>query len=272
MKKRLVFHCYINNGWKENRVNKIHFQCLQYFSYVFNEIIFVIVVDDIDDINTIYDVESYILSLRICPNIKFIIKKNNLFRDSQTFYDEIAQKLKEMDGLTFFAHNKGLTNYIDQSLSKSDVEKWITSMYFGGLSNIEEAEYMMTEGRLISYGSLLCKCDEDTVEDYIYRRRQYFLGENMFNYIGTFFWVNAPVLCDYMKNTKKELPHLNDRWYAENFLSNIISFDFAASYGGRFLIGSFDMYYNTKQQLETFFGDKYVDFENFHKIIVSEIE
>lgn len=239
--KRLVFHFYVKEGWKTFITNRIHLECLKYYSYIFNEVIFVISVDDITDNELIRDIELNILDLNFTPNISFKIVENNYLRDSQTFYDYIATKLDTYDGLTFFAHNKGTTNL--NSYELENVINWITSMYFLSLEYVDEAVYSLTDGRELSYGSLLNEIkpyDIEVTEEGIAPRKKFaeknnvFLGEHKYLYMGTFFWVNGLSIYEYMRKNDIDLPKLTDRWYAENFCANLFNLDFAFSHKGRF--------------------------------------
>lgn len=271
MKKRLIFNFYIDEQWKENHMNKIHLCCLSYYKDVFDEMNFMVSLNDIQNKELIYDFEKHIMSLELCPNIRFMVKQNHIFRESKNFYDEIALKLNDLDGLTFFAHNKGITNYVDDDLPKDGIEKWVTSMYYGCLCDINEVENFLTDGRLISYGSLLNHCKKDVTEESKYKNCQYYLGKTMCSYLGTFFWINTPVLYDYINNTEKNIPKLNDRWYDENFLSNLIDFNFMGSYRGRYILGIFDMYLNAEECIKLFFGEDYNNYRIFHQIIINKI-
>ena len=240
-KKRLVFHFYIQEGWKEYITNKIHLKCLGCYSHIFDEVVFVISLDDTTNYELIRDLESTLLDLGFNPNISFNVVENNYLRDSQTFYDFIATKLDKYDGLTFFAHNKGTTNLKDYEVD--NMVNWITSMYFLSLEYVDEAVYSLTDGRELSYGSLLneikayeIKVTENEVapRDKFAEKNNVFLGKNKYLYMGTFFWINGLSIYEYMRKNDIELPKLTDRWYAENFCANLFKMDFAFSHRGRY--------------------------------------
>lgn len=269
MKKRLIFHFYLTNGWKEHHINKIHFYCLKYFAYAFNEVNFIIAMDNINDTKTIYDFENYILSLNLCVNITFKIKQNTIFRDSQTFYDEIAVKLKDLDGLTFFAHNKGFTNFTDSDYKVENIEKWVTAMYYGCLSRVEEMEHSLTDDRKISYGTLFISINKDCCHK---EELDLHLGKNWYFYMGTFFWLNCGVINDFLNKQNVAVPTMNDRWYAENFFSNIIECKHCGYFDGRF---TFDYlgggWGNIDSPIKFSFGDHLDDYLNFHNKVLENI-
>jgi hypothetical protein len=222
MNKRLIFNFYIDENWKENHINKIHLYCLEYYKNVFDEMIFMVSLNDIKNDELIYDFEQHILSLKLCTNIRFIVKQNHIFREAKNFYDEIATKLNENKGFTFFAHNKGITNYYNDVYKKHDVEKWVTSMYYGCLERPDEMKFFLTDGRKLAYGTLLDVINDEYLDDRLfYDSIGLWLGKRRYFYMGTFFWMNCPMIKYYMDNNNVQLPELVDRWYAENFFANI---------------------------------------------------
>lgn len=273
MKKRLIFNFYIDDGWKENHINKIHFFCLKHYSNIFTEIIFMVSLNNPDDVELIYGFEEYVLSLRLCTNIKFIIKPNHVFREAKNFYDEIVLKLKELDGLTFFAHNKGITNYVDDRYKKEDVEKWVTSMYFGCLDNPKEMEYVLTDDRCLSYGTLLDILTYTEEENEVFFREMgVWLGKRKYFYMGTFFWLNCPSIYSYLKNSEMEIPPLTDRWYAENFFANIIEPKFCGSYGYRMTYNHRGFGVRYMDEIIKFsFGDDIEKYYEFHNKVLNSV-
>ena len=239
--KRMVFHFYITEGWENSITNKIHLECLKRYSHVFDEVIFVITLDDTSNYGLIRSLEMALLNLGLTPRITFRIENNTYLRDSKTFYDFIASKLGDYNGLTFFAHNKGTSN-----LSTYNVEQmlwWITSMYFLSLEYIDEVVTSLTEGRELSYGSLLNEIVYDEIlvtEEGVEPKRKFmektkmFLGKNKYQYMGTFFWLNELTLLEHMEKNDIPLPKLTDRWYAENFCPNLYGMEYAFSHRGRF--------------------------------------
>jgi hypothetical protein len=235
--------------------------------------IFFVSTNNISDKEAIYEFEDYILQMRLCPNIKFMVKKNHIFREAQNFYDEIALKLKDLDGLTFFAHNKGITNYDSPYYVSEDVEKWVTSMYYGCLERPSEMEYGLTDARKLAYGTLLDVITDGFTDDKLFDDSMgLWLGKKRYFYMGTFFWMNCPMIEYYMKNNNIELPNLVDRWYAENFFANIFdvyhceSFDMRKTYnytdgGAR----------NLNVLLDFSFGEEIDNYLDFHNNVLQSI-
>ncbi len=273
MKKRLIFNFYIDNEWKENHINKIHFYCLNYFKSAFDEIIFMVSLNDINNEELIYDFEKYVMSLTLCTNIQFKIKENHVLREAKNFYDEIALKLSELDGLTFFAHNKGITNYISPYYEPKEIEMWVTSMYYGCLSRVSEMEYELTDARRLAYGTLLDIINLNKDDDPLFFDSMgLWLGERRYFYMGTFFWMNCPMIDYYMHNNNVHLPMLVDRWYAENFFSNIFDVYHCASFDMRKTFNYVDGgARNIMSIIEFSFGDELGKYFDFHNKVLESI-
>lgn len=271
--KRLVFYFYIKENWLDSITNRIHLNCLCQFSHIFDEVIFVVSVDDISNYDLIRSFELTILDIGFTPKISFKIVENTYLREAKIFYDLIATKLDEYDGLTFFGHNKGSTNLNVYELEQ--VSTWITALYYFSLSDMSEVVNSLTEGRELSYGPLLNFIkgeDINVTEEGVEPRKKFieksrvFLGEYKYFYMGTFFWINGRCIYDYIKKNHMEVPILNDRWYAENFCANLFPMEYAFSYRGRFSknyiqegseIMAMINHCTTEEELE-----KYIEFKN----------
>lgn len=263
-----MFNFYINNNWKEHHINKIHFFCLKHYSNRFDEMVFFVSIDDTTNTKEIYEFEEYIIGLNLCPNISFIVTQNHIFREAKNFYDHIALKLGDLEGLTFFAHNKGITNYDGPYYLNEEVEKWITSMYYGCLERPDEMTYHLTDARKLAYGTLLDIITDGFTDDVLFDDSMgLWLGKNRYFYMGTFFWMNCPMIKYYMENNNIELPQLVDRWYAENFFANIFDVYHCEGFDMRRTFNYTDGgIRNLDTIIEFSFGseiDKYFDFHNY---------
>ena len=273
MKKRLIFNFYIDENWKENHMNKIHLYCLKHYRDVFNEMIFMVSLNDTENKELIYDFENHILSLELCPNIQFIIKKNHVFREAKNFYEEIALKLRYLDGLTFFGHNKGITNYFNPDFNKKDVEKWVTSMYYGCLCDVKEMELYLTDCRKLAYGTLLDEISINGVENAEWNNSlSVWLGERRYFYMGTFFWLNCNMIDYYLQNSNTDIPKLVDRWYAENFFANIFdSFHCSSFNDNRTLNYVQGGCKNIDAIINLSFREKIGEYNDFHNNVINAI-
>lgn len=240
--RRLIFHFYIEDNWLEKVTNKIHLLCLKHYAHIFDDVIFVISVDDINNYELIHSFEMAVLDLGFTPNISFKIVENTYLREARTFYDLIAKKIEEYDGLTFFGHSKGTSNL--KTYDISEVSLWVLALYYFSLEYYEEATLLLTDGRELSFGPLLNEIngmDIEITEEGVIPRKLFIektdmtLGEEKYLYMGTFFWLNGRSIYEYMRKNNKEMPMLTDRWYAENFCANIFPIQFAFSHKGRFV-------------------------------------
>ena len=267
IKKRLVFHFYIPPEGYKTLSNELHLRCLKKYAHIFDEILIAIAQDDVDK-NEIIGLEKELIGIFNQKKITFKVTKNTYLRDSKTFYDEIATKMSALDGITFFAHNKGLTNISSGKFDKENIYKWVTALYYGCLEFYKEAEYALTEQREYAYGALFDIIDVCNQEEWVKDIMYCDLGKYAYLYTGTFFWLNTQCLKGYMERKGVELPQLSDRWYAENFLSNIVVPKFCTTRNGAYArnyIGGRE-FINELIKI-CFIEEDYKNLEDFHKKI-----
>lgn len=243
MRKRLVFYFYLTDELIDSKVYSIHLNCIKHYSDIFDEMIFVLSVDDVEKSEIVKRFEHKIITL-IGPacDITFDIHHNDEFRESSAFKKHVVEKLS--DGvLTFFAHGKGITNL--EKYDETEIYKWILGMYYYNLNYIDEVEFDLLQKKYMSYGSFLTSNEHDTSTKY-----HWF-------YIGTFFWVNNLKIKSYIDFNGVEIPEMADRFYDEEFLSNI--YDCwpkrnAASHENKFLVNAVDFYHFTSNYIEMLYG------------------
>lgn len=218
--KKLVFHFYIGKDGINTECNRLHFKCLEHYAKsIFNKVLFAIVVDDAEaQKDEIIALEEKIVGIFDTQELEIKVNNNTYLRDSRTFYDEVATKLKDTEEIVFFAHNKGTTNV--EKFEREKIMKWVAAMYFACFNDMNEVEWALTDCRMAAYGGLLNIVDKNIIERTPLLGME--LGKNAFLYTGTFFWMNPRTIYEYMENNGVELPQINDRWYAENFLANIV--------------------------------------------------
>ena len=128
--KKMVFHFYINEGWEENFANSIHFKCLEHYSHIFNESLIVIAFDPGNE-HLIPDVKKKFVDCIKSNIVTFKIVPNDPYFEGGTFKREIIDKAAEIEGLVFFAHNKGVACLSTQGIYDADsLAIWICAMYF----------------------------------------------------------------------------------------------------------------------------------------------
>lgn len=204
IKHRLIFHFYLINNFEDNIINRLHFNCLAYYVECFDEAYFYIAVDEDICKETISLFETKIINYGFL-NVKFKIVQNTYYREAQTFKDEIADKLQEpYQGLTFFGHNKGITNI--PIYGEEYVKKWVVGLYYLSLNDLKHVDdsffNWVYDYAPVFYGSFLSH--SDTIGDI---------------YSGTFFWLNTNKLDHEIKQGIVKTPLLFDRTFAEIFPS-----------------------------------------------------
>lgn len=127
-RKRMVYSFYVNDDSFDHPINKIHFSLLSRYINIFDEVIFCIVIDDVNRYDLIYKIENFIISI-FHKHVVFKIYENTNYRESFVFYNEIATQMEKLDGLTFFGHNKGITDGDDIET----IKMWVASMYYFNL-------------------------------------------------------------------------------------------------------------------------------------------
>lgn len=212
--KRLVFHFYAEKDYKENRAIKIHLRCLKFYHNIFDEAIFFIAVDDITNTDLIKSIEKDLIDCEF-KNVRFQVVQNDCYREARTFYDQIICKLKTLDGMTFFGHTKGYTNYkkLPNHATPENLDIWITAMYYLSLNFIDEAEdFLFNHPRCNDfYGSFLSDWIDDNGIDHAI-------------YSGTFYWLNCAQIFS-RHYLKEEPPVLDNLAYAETYPSTFYNKD-----------------------------------------------
>lgn len=257
MTKKLVYNFYLTRGTKDSDINRLHLKCIELFSSVFDEMLFLISVDDMNDIGLIKDIEYKLLKLHTKGNITFKIVKNTELRETEAFKNEIVDKMPE-DKLVFFAHNKGVTNVA--TYDKETILYWVAGMYYFSLNYIHEVEYLLTQREIISYGSMLTKNAESNIK-------------YNWSYIGTFFWVNSGSLYNHIKHFNIELPVCSNRFYDEEFLGNIYPIEYyPKSHDCRYIINAVDYYKYAKEYIKIIYeGHGLAEFDDFFNEIINEL-
>ena len=143
-KKRMVFAFYLNNKTFDNKFNQLHFKLLKKYINIFDEVIFGLIVDEDIDVEVINRFQCLILSF-YHKNISFHIYENTEYREALVFYNEIACKMANLDGWTFYGHNKHSSD-----MEESALIEWICGLYYFNLEKINE-DYIVKEKKLILY-------------------------------------------------------------------------------------------------------------------------
>jgi len=211
--KRLVFNFYGTENFEDSISNKVHFNCLNHYSQIFDETIICISVSEPQNLDLIQQIKEKFIGIIKSKIITFKIVPNSIFGESNTFNEEIVKKLSKLDGITFFAHNKGLTNIDNPICDNNSVLRWICGSYFYNLEFIEEVEYcLIHQLKPLFYGSYL------TLDEGILNKQHVW-------YAGTFYWLNAAKIDKYCNSTGITMPLMSDRYFDELFPGNIIGWE-----------------------------------------------
>jgi hypothetical protein len=261
----MVFSFFINKGWENHRLNRFHINLLKRYIGGFDEVIFCIIIDDINDHETILSFETAIINLGV-KNIQFKIYENTNFRESLVYKKEIVDKMSKLDGCTFFGHNKGIS-YIEQT---EDMYKWVAALYYFNLE-VGLINYNMNGDCF--YGGL--KCYNIRLEDYDENAAGVLPKYNWF-YCGTFFWGKYQEIYYLLKNMGREIPPMMSRWFDEMFPGNILESKWGTSYGN---VGADSaIIYSNGENIDNYLhflykDDTWVcdDFYSFYNEVISEI-
>lgn len=246
-KVELIFHLYCENAQAvspnsptETYMNKVHRKILTEYSNKFDSAIFCVVVDDTDDHETITEATKWILSCGFGSGLEIKIKKNNEYRDAQTFFDEAVSRIGTDDSIVLFAHNKaqGMTRIAEP------VVKWTVFSYFSLFRlfdrNVERLGYD-TGGHSMVCGYLPVY-NAKTPWDYSTFSRY------SWHVPGTIFMFNPEKVHDYLINNDMDVPKMENYLSAEMFFGNICD---VRCYNPHFFV-SFDMLDNVFYEADTF--------------------
>lgn len=245
VKRRLIFYFYATPGYKTNPAYKMHFACLKRYSKLFDKAKFFISVDDLENRELIAEVASKIVSCGFVENTEFIVVKNDIYRESGIFKQEIADKLDELEGLTFFGHTKGVSNALNPNYNLDSILKWIFGCYYLSLEFMEEVHNQMQvyqpKYQRLFYGSFLKEVLPENEGGTKYGAE----------YEGTFFWINCQPLKDYMDENEISLPRNFGRFYSERFPGEIFPINVhVGSFHLRYFMGDVSLYENCDEVLK----------------------
>ena len=204
--KRMVYAFYYSDDISIQTINEIHFKILERYINIFDEIVFCIIIDNINNKEVIREIEKRVISIRN-GDVIFKIYENSNYRECDVFYNEIVLKMKDLHGMTFFGHSKGsgVLDKIEETVAI------VTALYYFSLENVENIE------KYPFYGSL--KMINNSPSWYIGPKYMWF-------YVGTFFWG------DYQRiyYEKNNMPLYSSRWFDEMFPGNLYSHEECGSF------------------------------------------
>lgn len=239
----MVFHFFAGNDFETNTANLIHFRCMNYFQDVFDEININIAVDDINDINLQISAKNKFAQVfDRCKNLRLKVVQNTGYYESDTYYNEVLLNTKNLNGLTFFGHNKGTTNFANPSYDKFSIANWICGLYYFSLNFPNEVERMMLADGYPFYGSFLLKNDIIPSRHHV-------------EYAAAYFWTNCPIIYRNICIGGMEILNLDARGFTEEFPGNFYDTDKLGSHE-RWVLLNGDFYYDSKSITDLCANDK----------------
>ena len=186
MKKTLIYHLYVCDDIETNVCYNIHKECLKIYSNVFDNVKFIISMDDLTDKILKQKAMDFINDIGYSCETDISIRQNTCLCEVDTLNREVLDFDNKNEEYIFFCHSKGVTNFRDNIYNGHNlysIYKWITVMYFYNLNFIEELEKHFIGKQCVSevmYGTLLL------VSDNIHRA----LSTSNLHFSGTFYWFN----------------------------------------------------------------------------------
>lgn len=266
MTKRLIYVFYIFDDIKsfdEISMYKVHFNCLKHFANVFNNVQFIISVDDLNN-TLIDDVKNFANdTFKHCEKLDIFVEKNiREHREGKWYIEYVVKKLDVLDGYTFFAHTKGVQNV---HLDNKFPWMWTTMMYWFNLyfdpHNLLGDTYYASGFPFVGcggYPSLAIegiKNQAQSIKDYykpncdemfpltgdpemirrnnLIRRSKFDNLEHVWQFTGSFYWMNCQKIAKFIKDndlfvnfSENNLPWWYDlKYIAENYMTDLFTWN-----------------------------------------------
>lgn len=264
MKLRLVCYYWIPS-YGYSKIMDVHYNCLKYYKDIFDEALFVLSIDDLDNQQRIEEFKNIISSIGF-KNLQFKVRKNDLLlRESIVFKEEVMDKLDDYDGLTFFVHTKGNSENDSKNHEFKNISNWVAQMYFFSLNFIDDVkEKLINNDFYLTYGGMLMETPNIATNKYVWY------------YPGNCFWLNGKRIMQYVKENNLEIPGLNNwstvyysgegRYYAECVVGSIFPLEKAAS-SLDIYYGDYIFYYDCEHIKDKTTPEKYFAYKNFYNNI-----
>lgn len=274
VKKTLLYYLWVPRDFseKEKMMYHIHLKCLRHYSSIFTDAQFIVAMDNPDDNETYYSVVKDIANIGFSGNISITKTENNsYYREGEYVKKLIVDRAKDIEGLVFFAHSKGLYNIshgaslsVYTDYSEDSIVLWVCALYFFNLNFMDEVLSAMGDGKIM-FGALLNKYKTDDKPPF----------DTGWQFNGSFYWINPKRLYNYLNYHNISAPELDNRLYAEDWMRHIIPFNFKfisthATYyvdTDRFGVS---MYLQANEFIKAISGDDYSIFNNFYQSIIEK--
>ena len=260
MKKILVYHLFVDDTFKDNISYNLHKECLQMYGDVFDEMTFVIRVNDMNRKDIIETATNWVLEVSGDKPLTIKIKENHPWFEVQTFKEEILENVDTLRDYVFFAHNKGALRMDGRdNYTKTDPEsvlRWIFGLYYFSLNFMNEVEDRFSghvRASEMFYGPFLTQYRDPSVSPMLrYNKNNCF-------YQGTFYWINMPKFSNYIKQGLITLPEVDDRYWVE-MLPGVVCGrelfgDGLASHKDKAILDDFNLYKMNEEQWRWMTGE-----------------
>jgi hypothetical protein len=234
------------------KIYNAHYMMLKDYSRIMNEMVFIITHNNLSN-NVLNKIKTRLLfECQLCKSITFIVEKNiPQFREGIIFKKYVIDKLNDYDGLTFWAHSKGVTNKTNIN-NLTNTLKWLYMMYYSNIIWFHEVQLKLDDkSDYISYGTLY------------YKDRRHNLTHNWF-YSGSFFWLNTKKLYKYIQDNNIDITDFvssNDENLlrcAEIFVGQVIDEKYAAFHFDEHYNKSYEHFLNYGTELSYEFMDEQI--------------
>ena len=195
MKKTLVYHIYLCDDINTNIAYKINLECLKYYIDIFDKARFVIVMDNLNDLNLRKKGIDWISEIGFTGETDIIFAENTEIGEAATVRDYVVNLDIDKENAVFFSHTKGINNFRDSKTNRESILIWTLVMYFYNLRFANEVvDIFQGKGGPMEafYGTLLMINNCEHMPIMIPKS----------HYSGSFYWVNKPFLrklCDVKK-------------------------------------------------------------------------
>lgn len=187
MEKTLVYHIYLCDDIDTNVAYKINAECLKYYIEKFDKVKYVLVMDNLEDIDLRNKGIKYVSDLQYKGETNIIFRENTEIGEAATLRDYVVNNKDDVN-YTFFCHTKGITQFSGKNPgNKNSIFNWILIMYFYNLNYIKKMEdyfFGKINGVRNFFGTLLMSKNDDDIP----------LSIPNYHYSGSFYWVNKPSL------------------------------------------------------------------------------
>lgn len=220
MEKTLIYHVYLSDDIETNLAYKINAECLKYYINNFDNVKYVIVMDNLDDLELRIKGINYVSNIKFKGNVDIIFRKNTELGEAATVRDYVVNTNENNEAI-FFCHTKGITAFKsnDEKVNLNSITNWILSMYFYNLNFIDEVIecFQGKKGPIEAfYGTLLMVLS-------LKEKYPIFLPKK--HYSGSFYWINKPFINKIKHDFNYDNYVFSNRYDAEFFPGYVFNID-----------------------------------------------